>query len=467
MGRIVLDGEHLDTGAVARVAAGDDTAALEGGVGERMDLAARWFSGLSMAPVLQDRWPEYAALEPGEVPEAFVLAHCGGLGDPLAPSLVRALLVARANALASGATAARSEVAELLLAMLDADVIPLVPSRGLAGTAADHTPMAHVARVAFRWGGDAWLRGTRTSAEAAMDGLPVVEPTQKDVHALLHGTSVVAAGGALAVERARRLLLTAEAAAALSLEAVMGPCGLGPLAVEARGHPEAAAVAERLRGHLEGSEAPRAMARPLRSFRCVSSVLGAAWEAHTHTAAVIDRELNAVTDDVLVFPAAEVVEHCGAHPAAAVLALDHLKLALTQAILASERRSAWFSSLGATVVHSGRIAAELAAQVRAHAVPSALDIGTVGIVDHAPLGARAAVEILRLTEAAADVLTVELLLAAWLVAGRYEPVGRGTEVTMVRVLERTGGEGRVFQQDLASVGAAVREGILCDGAGTW
>src|SRR6266545_488495 len=140
-------------------------------------------------------------------------SHACGVGDPYPGEVVRAAMLLRANALAKGNSGARIETVELLLALLDRGVLPVVPSRGSVGASGDLAPLAHLA-LPLVGEGEAWLDGERLAGADALAraGLEPVELHAKEGLSLINGTQFMAAFGALGIVRARRLVKAADLA---------------------------------------------------------------------------------------------------------------------------------------------------------------------------------------------------------------------------------------------------------------
>src|SRR5436190_3703730 len=273
-------------------------------------------------------------------------SHACGVGDPYPAEIVRAAMLLRANALAKGNSGARVETVELLLALLDRGVLPLVPSRGSVGASGDLAPLAHLA-LPLVGEGEAWIEGERlTGAEAlARAGLEPVQLAAKEGLSLVNGTQFMTAVGALGLVRAQRLARAADVACALSVEALQGSRTsflpqiheLRPL----RGQKAAAANVLRL---LEGSAIIEAhrwcdKVQDAYSLRCAPQVHGACrdlLEYAEYTAAV---ELNAATDNPLVLVEDEVlVSNGNFHGQPLAFALDTLAMGAAELASISERR---------------------------------------------------------------------------------------------------------------------------------
>ncbi|MFT4624603.1 MAG: histidine ammonia-lyase, partial [Myxococcota bacterium] len=342
MADVRLDGRTLSTAGLVAIAEGA-SAVLCPDARARMEHSARWLEEHREADVIRAKWMwlsgAAAPADPTEAARVFLEHHCSGVGPPLEPTVVRALMAARANALATGVCGARPAVVDTLIAMLDAWVTPVVPSLGDVGAAGSMT-LAHIAQVATGAGGEAWRDGVRMPAAQAMAGLEVLVPTPKDALSLINGSTSATALAAVAVERARTLLDTFDRAAALSCEVVQAELGaFSALAQDARNHPGGQHVAATIRAEVEGSSLVTSRRRPdAFSIRCTPAVHGAARDALDYISATVTRELNAAADNPLVFPGTGLVEAGNFHGAPVGLAADHLKAALTQVAGISERR---------------------------------------------------------------------------------------------------------------------------------
>src|SRR2546421_5255674 len=235
-------------------------------------------------------------------------SHAAGVGDPYPDEIVRAAMVLRANALAKGNSGARIETVELLLDCLARGVLPRVPSRGSVGASGDLAPLAHLA-LPLVGEGEAWHGGDLLPGADAL-AAPGLEPPHLEAQeglSLVNGTQFMAAFGALGVVRARRLAQAADVACALSLEALQGSRTsflpqihrLRPL----RGQAAAAANILRL---LEGSAIIEAhrwcdKVQDAYSLRCAPQVHGASRDLLDHVEYTGATELNAATDNPLVF----------------------------------------------------------------------------------------------------------------------------------------------------------------------
>ncbi len=425
MSVIVLDGGPLSCHDLARVAAGAAVRADPDALARMAHNAAQVPVGETSVLEAKRAWllGEHARSIPAEdLARAFVLDHCAGVGPLFEPGVVRATMAARANALLVGVSAVRPQIVEGLLTMLSLGIIPDVPSQGSVGAAGDLAPMAHIARVLFQLDGP-------------IDGLPPIAPTPKEALAVINGVSLTAALSALAVHRTTRVLDTAVVALAMTMEAVGADAGcIDDRAIRARLHKGPIAIAARLRDLLTGTSQVTLGRKPdAFSIRCAPQVLGAAAEALAHCKAVVEIELQGVSDNPLLFgegDAAEWIEAGNFHGAPLALAMDHIKLALAQIATVSERRTFRLSYgqltpglpsflVEGTGLNSGFMlaqytAASLASEIKGLSHPASVD--TIPTVqhheDHVSMGPIAARTALECAECAADIVGIELLLAA-------------------------------------------------------
>src|ERR687897_1198674 len=262
-------------------------------------------------------------------------SHAVGSGEPLPREVARGMMALLAASLRRGHSGVRVEVVELLLAMLERDVVPVIPSRGSVGSSGDLAPLAHLGLVLIGEG-EALVDGERMPGAAALEraGLSPVALQAKEGLALINGTHLMAAAGALALRDARRVLDAAVVAVALSLEAFMGSTVPFDARLHAvRAQPGPVAVAARLRELLAASPVVASHADCGRvqdpyTLRCAPQVLGAIADALDYVAGALERELLAVTDNPLVFAGdAAILSGGNFHGQPLSLPLDHLALA--------------------------------------------------------------------------------------------------------------------------------------------
>ncbi len=291
----------------------------------------------------------------------LLMSHAAGVGEPLPREVVRAMLLLRANTLALGHSGCRPLLVDRLLAFLASDLHPVVPALGSVGASGDLAPLAHLA-LPLIGRGQVELHGQHVPALVGLRevGLDPIELGPKEGLALLNGTQLMSAIGALLLADADRLTRTASVAAAMSVEALLGTDVAFSAAYQlARPHPGQVAVAAELRHLLRDSgfqAAHKATSHKVQdpySLRCVPQVHGAVRDALDHLRRVLDIEMNSATDNPLVFPeggvAAEdalatgggrVISGGNFHGEPIALALDFAKLAIAELGSISERRTA-------------------------------------------------------------------------------------------------------------------------------
>ncbi|HND30052.1 MAG TPA: aromatic amino acid ammonia-lyase [Myxococcota bacterium] len=489
-----LTGRDLSTADVVAVA-----------LGARVELAEEARAAMSAsvaafadAPNVLDQKRSYLLgdVRPGAegLARSFILGHCAGVGEPLPVPYVRAMILCRANVLAHGASGVRPELVDALCALLNAGITPVVPSQGSVGAAGDLAPLAHVARVLCGLGGAVIIDGERHSSSP----LPAFDPTPKEALSLINGATLTVALAAVALEQAETLLLALESACAMSLEALRADLRcLSASAQQHRGQPGAIATAERLRGLLEGSELWEEHRPPdAFSLRAAPAVIGAAWDAWAHCKEVVSRELNGACDNPLWFSEEEgIVEAGNFHGAPVALAMDYLRIALTQAATQSERRSFRLTHgsinrelpsflVEGTGLNSGFMlaqytAASLASECKGLCHPAVVD--TIPTMqhqeDHVSMGPIAGRLCLRVLECVADIVGIEALLSAQALDFRREGwhfqnrqrllghparLGHGTEQRRSTVREATPfwHDDQILHPALRAVGGLVREGKL-------
>ena len=418
----------------------------------------------------------------------LVRSHCAGVGQPLSLPEVRAMMLLRANVLTLGFSGIRLQVIELLVAMLNKNVCPVIPEKGSVGASGDLAPLAHLA-LALLGEGEAFFAGERMTSAAALNkaGLTATDLRAKEGLALLNGTQGMHAVGGLALLRAKRLARVADVAGAMSLEALKGtPVAFDARIHDARPHPGQRAVARHLLALLRDSEirASHAQNDPrvqdAYSLRCMPQVHGAVRGALAHCEEVLAIESGSATDNPLVFTDnGDVLSGGNFHGAPLALALDYAAIATTDLMSISERRIDRLTNpdlseglpaflaqqpgmeSGFMIAHVAAVALLNEAKVLAH--PASVDNlpTSAGKEDHVSMGMTAALKLRTIVDNAENVLAVELLAAAeGLDFRRPLKAGVGVEHAhaTLRALVRRRDEDRVLSPDIARVAAAIRRG---------
>jgi histidine ammonia-lyase len=277
----------------------------------------------------------------------LVRSHSCGLGEPLSEPEARAMLLLRANVLASGFSGARPLVIDTLIAMLEKGVTPVIPEKGSVGASGDLAPLAHLALAAIGEG-EVFYKGERLPAATALERAQIAPLTLevKEGLALLNGTQAMGAVGALALHRAERIVRVADVAGAMTLEALKGtPVAFDERIHAARPHPGQIAVAAHLRELLQDSEIRQShlvgdpRVQDAYSVRCMPQVHGAIRTALDHAKQVVEIESGSATDNPLVFSdTGEVLSGGNFHGAPLALVFDYAAIALTDLMSITERR---------------------------------------------------------------------------------------------------------------------------------
>jgi len=410
----------------------------------------------------------------------LVRSHAAGVGPPLAERVVRAMLALRANCLARGHSGIRLPTLERLLDLLRAGIHPVVPAQGSVGASGDLAPLAHLA-LALVGEGDVFYRGRRVPARRALRqaGCSPVRLAPKEGLALINGTQLMTAIGALALLRAERLAVAADVVGAMSLEALLGSHRPFDVAIHAarpqRGQATSARNLRRLLRHspIERSHADCDRVQDCYSLRCMPQVHGAVRDTLTHVRAVLEIETNATTDNPLIFAdSGRIVSAGNFHGQPVSLALDHLATAVCSLGTIAERRierllNPGLSELPAFLAHepgldSGYMLAQVTAaalvsenKVLAH--PASVDTipTSAGTEDHVSMGALAARKAERIVEHVATVLAIEALCAAQALDLR-RPLTAGAGVEAARRALRRSIPARVGDRVLAGEIAGAR-----------
>lgn len=471
--------------------------------------------------------------ESKELQRNLIESHACGVGDPLPEDVVRAMLLLRIKSLSQGFSGVRLVLLEALVDMLNKNVVPIIPEKGSLGASGDLCPLSHMV-LPLLGKGEAIFAGERLEGKEAMAraGIEIIELEAKEGLSLNNGTQCMTAIGALAIHDALHLLEAAELAGAMTLEALNGrEDAFDPRIQELRRQEGQKISACRMRGNIAGS-AFLSRSQPGRehvrvqdaySLRCIPQVHGASRDAINYVRGVIEREINAVTDNPLIFPDAHFDAHsdarfdthsdthiedtvtisCGNfHGQPVALAMDFLGIALAELANISERRlermvNKYISNnlpaylvAGEGGLHSGFMivqysAAALVSENKVLTHPASVDSipSSNNQEDHVSMGtiaARKAVEILENTR---QVIAMELLAAAqavdlrrmkpdwgdlanpaWL--GEEDPaklhLGSATQPCYEKIRTRVPPmlEDRVIAPDIAAVADLIKEEAL-------
>jgi histidine ammonia-lyase len=364
-------------------------------------------------------------------------SHAAGVGPPLGEAETRGLMLLRANVLARGFSGVRLETLELLVAMLNRRVHPVVPSRGSVGASGDLAPLAHLA-LPLVGEGECRFDGRLLRGEEALSaaGLAPVTLEPKEGLALINGTQLMTAVTGLSLAEAWRLALTADVVGAMTLDALQGTdVAFDERIHAARPHPGQTVSARCLRRLLDGS-AIRASheacgeVQDAYSLRCMPQVHGALRDTLRFVTETVTVEMNAATDNPMIFAqTGDILSGGNFHGQPVALAADILAIAAAELGAISERRTERLvnpslSGLPAFLardggLHSGLMmahvtAAALASESKALAHPASVDSipTSAGKEDHVSMGATAAHKAAAVVANTGRVLAVELIAAA-------------------------------------------------------
>ncbi len=281
----------------------------------------------------------------------LILSHAVGTGKPLDDEIVRAAILVRANTLSKGFSGVRAKVVETLLALLNKNLTPIVPCQGSLGSSGDLSPLSHLALVfttdaqdSEEESGFARFEGQIYSGKRAMlkAGIDRIILGPKEGLALNNGATFSAAIAALAVHDAETLLGVGEVSLAMTLEAVMGCiAAFDERLHRARGHQGQMRVAEAVRAYTQGSSLINGYGRvqDAYSLRCGPQVQGIGWDTLAFARDVIEVEINAATDNPLLFDPGIAVSGGNFHGEPVGLVMDYLGIAMAELASISERRT--------------------------------------------------------------------------------------------------------------------------------
>jgi len=390
--------------------------------------------------------------EAKELQRNLIMSHACGVGEPLPEEVVRAIMLLRANALSKGFSGVRLETIETLLHMLNKGVHPVIPEKGSLGASGDLAPLAHMVLV-MMGEGEAFYEGRRLSGMEAMvkAGIQPIELTSKEGLGLINGTQVMTAIGALCVSDAIALVKTVDITGALTLEALKGITdAFDPRVHQLRPHPgqirSAANMLKLVQGSKRTTRQGEIRVQDAYTLRCIPQIHGASWDAIMYVKDKLDIEINAVTDNPLIFANGENVAISGGnfHGQPVALAFDLLGIALAEIANVSERRiermvNPQLSGLPAFLtkkggLHSGFMIAQYAAaalvsenKVLSH--PASVDSipSSANQEDHVSMGTIGARKARSILGNAQHVVGVELMVACQAIdLASDDQLGKGT-----------------------------------------
>jgi histidine ammonia-lyase len=401
-----------------------------------------------------------------QLQRSLIRSHAAGSGPEVEREVVRALMLLRLSTLATGRTGVRPETARAYAALLDAGITPIVHEYGSLGCSGDLAPLSAVALAVM---GEGTVRDATGQLRPAVEalagaGITPVQLAEKEGLALVNGTDGMLGMLLLALADLRRLLSTADVAAAMSVEALLGTDAVFAADLQAlRPHPGQAASAANLRALLAGSGVMASHRGPectrvqdAYSLRCAPQVHGAARDTAAHAATVADRELAAAVDNPVITLDGRVESNGNFHGAPVGYVLDFLAIAVADVASMSERRTDRFLDAARSHglppflahdagVDSGHMiaqytAAGIVSELKRLAVPASVDSIPSSAMqeDHVSMGWHAARKLRRSIDGLTRVLAIEVLTAARALDLRA-PLTPATATGAVRDLLRAAG----------------------------
>ncbi len=521
---ITLDGNSLTIEDVARVARGEErdikiSEEAKVNIARSRALVDEWVERGEIIYGVTTGFGEFANVnipheELRQLQQNLLRSHSAGVGEPLAPEVVRAMLLLRANALAKGCSGIRLVAIEQLLKFLAADILPVIPSRGSVGSSGDLAPLAHLALALTGEGYVAQtsvcdsVEGSQTKVCATREALqqagiaPLILEAKEGL-ALINGTQMMSAIGCLALTRAKQLADLADIAGAMSFEALRATdTAFDPRIHAARPHKGQQFVAERMLGLIAGSEIRQShrandpRVQDAYSVRCIPQVHGAVRDTIEFVERTLTIEINSATDNPLIFPdvtqnvaqtsvcdpangsqtkvcaTSAHLEGGNFHGEPLALALDYLAIALSELASISERRTerlingALSNGLPRFLTDHGGLnsgymiaqytAAALVSENKVLAHPASVDSipTSANMEDHNSMGSIAALKLRSVVKNVETVLAIELLCAAQGIdfLAPLKP-GKGTGSAHERIRQRVPhlDKDRNVSQDIAKV----------------
>lgn len=418
----------------------------------------------------------------------LIVTHAVGAGEPFPRDVARGIMLLRVNNLAKGFSGTRLSLVETLVEMLNKGVTPVIPQKGSLGASGDLAPLSHMVLPMLGLGQAEYRGEVLPGAEAmARAGIETVELVAKEGLALINGTQAMTSVGALAVYDAISVLKTADIAAAMSFEANRGvEDALDPRVHAVRPHDGQMKTAAILRDLLmeSGNVTCQGEVRVQDgySLRCVPQVHGASHDAINYVKSKVEIEMNAVTDNPIIFPETmEGISGGNFHGQPMALAFDFLGIALSELANISERRlerlvNPNLGGFPAFLVKNGGLnsgfmivqysAAALVSENKVLAHPASVDSipSSAGQEDHVSMGTIAARKAAEILGNVRRVLAMELMCACQAVdlLGGQDRLGRGTKPAYeaLRAVCQTLVDDRPLYEDINNCEAILKDGSL-------
>lgn len=365
----------------------------------------------------------------------LIMSHSCGVGNPLPGDIVKGIMLLRANALSRGNSGIRLSTVETIIEMINKNVVPVVPEKGSLGASGDLAPLSHVALVIMGMG-EAFYNGERMTGNKAMEkaGIKPVELTEKEGLALINGTQVMTSVGVHTIYDSLKILRISDIAAALTMEALQGITDAFDERIhELRGQSGQIRTAKNLRNILSGSSnvtrQGELRVQDAYTLRCVPQIHGASKDALEYVYNVLEKEINAVTDNPIIFPETDdVISGGNFHGQPVAIAMDFLGIAVSELGNVSERRTERLvnpalSGLPAFLAENGGLnsgfmiaqysAASLVSENKVLAHPASVDSipSSANQEDHVSMGTIAARKAKEIAFNVNKILSIEILTA--------------------------------------------------------
>lgn len=364
----------------------------------------------------------------------LVLSHACGTGDAIPLEVSQIILLLKIINLSLGYSGVKLETIDNLIGMYNAGIFPVIYEMGSLGASGDLSPLAHLS-LPLLHRGEVWYNGERAEAAGVMkkNHLEITELTAKEGLALLNGTQFMSGYASLIVNQISDLIQQSNIIAAASIDAFN--CSLDPFKPEihnVRSHNGQVEIADKITSLLEGSQissGSKSYVQDPYSFRCIPQVHGASIDAFNYVRSVVEKEIQSVTDNPVIFPEEELILSGGNfHGQPLALALDFLAIAISEMASISERRIYKLISgqrglppflTPSPGLHSGFMipqytAASMVSQNKQLCSPASVDTidSSNGQEDHVSMGANAALKCLRVLKNYKRILAIELLNAS-------------------------------------------------------
>ncbi len=418
----------------------------------------------------------------------ILLSHSAGVAEPFDLETTRAIMTLRAHSLAKGYSGIRPQTLQVLIDMINKGVYPVIPQRGSVGASGDLAPLAHMGLVLIGEG-SAFYNGEYLPGKEAMRraGLPILQLEEAEGLAIINGTQVMTAVGALVAHDATLLMKAADIVASISLEVLMGSnMQLTPRIHTIRPHPGQSLTAENLRkltadSAIISSHKDCTRVQDAYSIRCVPQVHGASRDSLEYARGVITTEMNSATDNPLFFAdTGEILTGGNFHGQPVALAMDFLSMGLSELANISERRverlvNPHLSGLPAFLIkdpglNSGLMlaqytAAALVSENKSLCHPACIDSipTSANKEDHVSMGTISARKCKEVLQNAQYVIAIELLCAAQAMDlfTNLKPGGGTLEAyNFIRQHVSHMEVDRIISKDIETIYALVKDGSL-------